>query len=278
MELREWATRILSADTLEEKLLDPGVLTDESPGSPLFWKEPVRPVGMGFTRRKNKGKLPRIEELQAPDRRAVCLHRFAGHELLAVEIMAFALLAYPETPRSFRMGVAHTLKDEQRHLKMYCDRLIGLGASFGDLPQYRHFWAHVRHLLTPSHYVSTLSLTLEMANLDFAPMYGRAFEKVGDDESAELMAQILRDEIAHVGFGWRWLMKWKDENCSEWDAWERTQSELLNPQRACGRVFNEESRLRAGLPEAFVERLRDYKVSPSKLLEGGAGVIQMELS
>src|SRR5579872_2582565 len=116
MELRDWAIRILSADTLKEKLLTPKELTDFSPGPALFWKEPTRPPGMGFFRHTRKDRLPSFHEHHEADKRAECLHRFAGHELLAVEIMAFALLAFPEAPKHFRKGLAHTLLEEQGHV------------------------------------------------------------------------------------------------------------------------------------------------------------------
>ena len=63
MEAREWAKLILEADTLEQKLLNPGKLTDNEPGLPVFYKEPVRPPGMGFNKRSKKEKLP---ERRAP--------------------------------------------------------------------------------------------------------------------------------------------------------------------------------------------------------------------
>jgi uncharacterized ferritin-like protein (DUF455 family) len=143
MELREWAIRVLSADCIEEKLLNPDVLTDREPGSPLIWKEPTRPPGMEFKRHTRKDKLPSFQEHSDPDKRAACLHRFAGHELLAVEIMAYALLAFPEAPSHFRKGVANTLKEEQGHVRLYLQRMNELGMRFGDLPLYRHFWSHI---------------------------------------------------------------------------------------------------------------------------------------
>src|SRR3989344_2820733 len=109
MELREWAIRILSADTLEEKLLCPESLTDNDPGEPLVFNEPVRPIGMGFRKRSREEKLPPFQAHRNEENRAICLHRFAGHELLAVEIMAHALSAFPTAPKAFRKGVAHTL-------------------------------------------------------------------------------------------------------------------------------------------------------------------------
>lgn len=257
MELREWAIRILTADTLAEKLLCPEILTDENPGSPLFFNEPTRPPHMGFNKRTREEKLPSFQNHASQENRAVCLHRFAGHELLAVEIMAHALTAFPEAPKAFRKGIAHTLKEEQGHVKLYMQRMKEMGLSFGDLPLYRHFWNHVPHLTTsPIRYVSVMSLTFEMANLDFAPLYGKSFAHFGDEKSAQLMQQILKDEINHVSFGFRWLNKWKEKQESAWDSWTRNQGPKLNPKRAMGFVLMEENRRLAGIPEDWIANFK----------------------
>jgi uncharacterized ferritin-like protein (DUF455 family) len=257
MELREWAQSILEADTLERKLARPHLLTDDEPGPPLIWKEPVRPTGMGFTLRTKEYKLPSFQEHHDPDKRAICLHRFAGHELLAVEIMAFTLLAFPDAPKRFRKGLANTLHEEQGHVRLYMERMSELGIQFGDLPLYKHFWAHTPHILSPTHYVSVMCLTLEQANLDFAPMYGKSFLQHGDEESAQLMATILKDEISHVSFGWNWLKKFKKQESSEWDAWETAlTSTLLTPKRAKGFLLHEDHRLKAGIPEEWISKLK----------------------
>lgn len=254
MNLREWAIRILSADTLEEKLLTPDVLTDETPGEPLLFNEPVRPVGMGFNKRTKEQKLPPFQNHGSEDNRAICLHRFAGHELLAVEIMAQALLAFPDAPKSFRKGVAHTLKEEQGHVKMYMERMDEMGLKFGDLPLFKHFWNHVPHFTSPIRYVSAMSLTFEMANLDFAPLYGKSFAHFGDEKSAQLMAQILKDEINHVSFGFRWLNQLK-ETQDPWDAWISNLSPKLSPKRAKGFVVMEENRRKAGIPDEWIQKI-----------------------
>ncbi len=257
MELREWAERILSADTLEEKLFCPELLTDDAPGAPLFFNEPVRPAGMGFNRRTKEEKLPPFHDHGREENRAVCLHRFAGHELLAVEIMAHALTAFPNAPKAFRKGVAHTLQEEQGHVRLYINRMEAMGLRFGDLPLYRHFWNHVPDLTSPIRYVSAMSLTFEMANLDFAPLYGKSFTHFGDDQSAALMAQILKDEIHHVSFGWRWLNRLKSTP-DPWDAWTTSLSTKLNPKRAKGFVLHEEPRLLAGIPQDWIDRLTRF--------------------
>jgi uncharacterized ferritin-like protein (DUF455 family) len=255
MEYREWAIRILSADTLEDKLFCPDVLTDHEPGAALIFNEPARPAHMGFNRRTREQKLPPFQEHSSEEKRAVCLHRFAGHELLAVEIMAHALTAFPNAPPHFRKGVAHTLKEEQGHVRMYMARMEEMGLKFGDLPLYKHFWNHVPYLTSPIRYVSAMSLTFEMANLDFAPLYGRSFAAFGDEKSAGLMAQILKDEIQHVSFGYRWLNRFKGESPA-WDAWLGSLGPKLGPKRAKGFVLMEENRKAAGIPDDWIANLR----------------------
>ena len=256
MEIRDWCIRILSAETIEEKLLDPGLLTDFNPGSVLLWDTPSRPPGMEFKRHSKTEKLPPFHEHGDVDKRAACLHRFAGHELLAVEIMAYALLAFPQAPKHFRKGLAHTLKEEQGHVRLYIERLTALGVRFGDLPLYKHFWSHTPFLKTPLEYVSVMSLTFEMANLDFAPLYEQSFLRHGHIDSAKLMQQILEDEINHVSFGLHWLKKLKPKDLSDWESWRNSVPALLGVNRAKGFYVFENHRRRAGISEEWISEIK----------------------
>ena len=257
MELREWAIHILSADRIEDKLFDPSVFSDLNPGPPLFWKEPTRPPGMGFSRHTRKNdKLPPFHDHHNPEKRAICLHIFAGHELLAVEIMAFALLAFPDAPRPFRMGLANTLREEQGHVKLYMAQMNRLGLNFGDLPLFKHFWKQTEYLTSPIDYVSMMSLTFEMANLDFAPHYGASFKRNGDLEAYELMKQILTDEISHVRFGMRWIQKLKSTDQDAFTLYQESITPHLPIKRARGFVFQEEPRRAAGVPDHWIAALK----------------------
>jgi uncharacterized ferritin-like protein (DUF455 family) len=260
MEIREWALTILNSGNLEEKLFFPEHLTDDAPGSPHVIAEPVRSVALQMNRRKKEQKLPRLDDLKTAEKRAVCLHRFAGHELLAVEIMAYALLLFPDAPKSFRKGVVHTLHEEQVHVRLYCKRLEELGGKFGSLPLYRHFWTHTPFLKTPLHYLSVMPLTLEMANLDFAPIYGKAFLKAEDEVSSQLMARILTDEISHVRFGVQWLKRLGPKEMEPSEIWENNLKEtLLTPKRAKGFYLHPEPRRKAGVDDAWIEKLKLFR-------------------
>lgn len=258
MEIRELAIRILSGTSMEEKLLSPEVLTDDNPGPIILWDEPSRPAGMQFKTKKKGDKLPSIVDLKDVDKRAICLHRFAGHELLAVEIMAYTLLRFPDAPKTFRKGLAHTLMEEQEHVRLYCTRLEAMGLQFGDLELYKHFWTHTPSIITPLHYVSLMSLTFEMANLDFAPYFGKAFNKHEDFESEALMKRIFTDEISHVHFGYKWFQRFKEENpLSEWQTWVNALPPNVAPKRAKGAIFSEEPRIKSGLSQEWVKNLKE---------------------
>jgi uncharacterized ferritin-like protein (DUF455 family) len=256
MEIRDWCIRILSADTLEEKLLAPGILSDEMPGPALYWDMPSRPSNMMFKRRSREEKLPPFQEHGDPDKRAACLHRFAGHELLAVEIMAYALLAFPDAPKHFRRGLAATLKEEQEHVRLYCQRLSLLGVNLGDMPLYKHFWNHTPFIRSPLQYISLMSLTFEQANLDFAPLYLKSFSHYGDTLSAALMQRIVDDEIGHVSFGMHWLKKMTPKEESPWDSWRNNVPDTVSIKRARGFLVFEENRKKAGIPEDWIERIK----------------------
>jgi uncharacterized ferritin-like protein (DUF455 family) len=147
------------------------------------------------------------------------------------------------------------LLEEQEHVRLYLNELKRLGVSFEDLPHFRYFWAYTPYLTSPIEYVSVMSLTFEMANLDFAPFYGSAFADHGDIDAASLMERILRDEIAHVSFGMHWLNKLKEPGQNSLESWKLALPERITPAKARGKIFQKGPRLAAGIPEEWVDEL-----------------------
>lgn len=101
-----------------------------------------------------------------------------------------------------------------------------------------------------------MSLTFEMANLDYAPTYGASFAEYGDEKSSHLMRRILEDEIAHVSFGWNWLNKLKKQEETQWEAWISSLPPNLPPTRAVGPRFYEENRRKAGVSQDWIDRFK----------------------
>jgi len=269
MTVREYAEKILLSTRLEDKLAAPPVglkLDPPSRGSYQAPSLPGRPESL-LPRRpsETRTKLPSAELLSSEEHRSVLLHFFCNHELIAVELMALALLKFPDAPDAFRRGLLHTLQEEQEHTRLYMNRMAETGTTFGDHSLSRMIWDHISTMDSPLEYVSRLSLTFEQSNLDFAHHYSKAFHKVGDEKSSQLLAKIYHDEIAHVGYGLKWLRQFKEEKQSDWDAWHNALARPLTPIRAKapeGNIpFNEEARRKAGLDDDFIKNLLLYNRS-----------------
>jgi uncharacterized ferritin-like protein (DUF455 family) len=266
MELRDFAEQVLFATTLDEKLQSPAVITDERPGSPLLTPEaPGRPADLRFKPQGlGKADFPGVHRLEREQERGRLLHFFANHELLATELMALALLRFPNAPAAFRRGVWQTLKDEQLHTRLYVERMRQCGIEFGELPISGYFWRSVTPMESPLDYVAGLCLTFEQANLDFCRHFARGFRVVGDGDTAGLLDRIYRDEIGHVAYGLKWFRRWKNPDQSDWEAFCRQLKFPLSPQRAKGLTLNIEGRRAAGLDPAFIAELNVYSQSKGR--------------
>ena len=266
MELREFAERVLFATTLEEKLLRPADITDERPGSALVTPSaPGRPKELQFkVTGEARDNFPGTKNLEQESERGKLLHFFANHELLATELMALVLLKFPDAPAAFRKGVYQTLKDEQEHTQLYLHRMKQCGVHFGELPVSGYFWRSVSVMENPMDYVSSLCLTFEQANLDFARHFAQGFATVGDDATAKLLDKIYRDEIGHVAYGLKWFRRWKNPTESDWEAFCRQLKFPLSPQRAKGITLNVEGRRAAGLDAHFIAELDVFSQSKGR--------------
>ena len=79
--------------------------------------------------------------LDDADARRACLARFAHHELQAVEYFAWALLRWPDAPAGLRRGLVAALADEQRHCRLYLERLeAAIGGRFETDDHSDYFW------------------------------------------------------------------------------------------------------------------------------------------
>ena len=180
MELRRFALNLLFTPTLDARLAFPDTgrraFVDHHPGLPMAWQTPQRPPELQIAPKRARRPLPSPLALGDPAMRIRCLHTFANHELMALELMAWALLAYPTAPGAFRQGLAWLIEEEQGHLRLYIERLGELGVAFGDLPLNDHFWRIAPQLATPLQWVCAMNLTFEQANLDHAPDFAHHFE------------------------------------------------------------------------------------------------------
>ncbi|MED5369388.1 MAG: DUF455 family protein [Myxococcota bacterium] len=259
MEIRALAEQILRSPKLEDKLACPPSLSDAHRGPQ--WEGPIwpaRPERLRLDLPRDKSPFPGLGQLDDDRARGQVLHFFANHELLAMELMALALVRFPDAPAAFRRGIVHTLREEQDHLRRYLARMTELGVEFGELHNSPFFWTTLRPMSHPIHYCSGLSLCFEQANLDFCLRFGQAFTQVGDTQSAQMMEKVRADEIGHVRHGLHWYRKWKDQRLDDWSAFEAALLEPLTPARAKGKPFDLDGRKKAGFDTDWIERLQVY--------------------
>ena len=257
LELRAFAERLLLTPDLEAKLAPvSGPFTDLAPGPATRPERPARPTRLQFGERRTAPAMPAKQRLAEPKQRGIAHHIMANHELQAVEAMAWVLLAFPDAPPEFRMGMAGVIADEQRHTRMHVERARKLGVEFGDFPVNWYIWRSVLELQSVLEYVACLPLVFEGANLDHSLELADAFDGVGDTRSAQLMRIIHHDEIEHVRFGLDWLRRLKPPEQSDWDTFERSLHFPLRASKARGEVFQSDARRDAGMTDDFIGRLR----------------------
>jgi uncharacterized ferritin-like protein (DUF455 family) len=260
MHYREYARLLLEGGNIADKLHSSKGL-DFSP-STLDYELPTNP---GRSERlifdNEQVKFPRAASFHLEDRKGLALHFFANHELLAIEMMAAALLIYPDhTPEmiQFKKGLVKTIQDEQKHLKLYINRMQDFKIELGDFPLNDFFWRSMEKLKTPSHFFSAMALTFESANLDFAQYYEKCFLEVEDVTTAKIMRIVFEDEISHVALGAHWLNHWRG-NKDLWNYYKDHLPGVMTPARAKGIQFDRSSRVKSGLDDVFINELDSFR-------------------
>src|SRR5580704_247815 len=256
VQIREIAERILLSQSLTEKLAKiPTPLMDDPPGPARRDGVPGRPPELKFAPRRTAPAMPRAGALRDPKKRAVAHHILANHELQALEVMAFVLLAFPDAPSEFRAGLVDIMRDEQRHTRLHIERAVELGLPFGGLPVNDYIWTKSQAFESVLDYLAGLPLTFEGRNLDHTLELETLFDQVGDSQSAAILRAIHRDEIGHVRFGLEWLRRLKPPEQSDWDVYCAHLRWPLRAEKAIGDTLHRDPRLQAGMTEEFIDRL-----------------------
>jgi uncharacterized ferritin-like protein (DUF455 family) len=255
----EFARNILNSSKLSDKLNSPDSLIFNLKNAEKIPGYPARENKLKFS--DEKLKFPKVSQFHQKDKRAMALHFFANHELLAMEMMAAFLLKFPtenEEDIKLKSGMISALKDEQKHLKMYLKRMSELGVDFGDYPLNDFFWKQIGHIDKKEKFLAVMSLTFEAANLDFCLFYQEVFKEVDDPESAKIMEVIFEDEISHVKLGLNFLNKWKEDQ-DFFDYYRSLLPENLSPSRSKGIHFNPDLRVDLGFDPIFVEKIKNFR-------------------
>jgi uncharacterized ferritin-like protein (DUF455 family) len=247
--VERWAWDYVLTTSLAEKLAlapMPERWEDDPPVRRL--EHPGRPPELRIIKKAKKTR-----GLSTPSGRARALHTFLHHELQAAELMAWALLAFPETPRAFRTGLARIALDEVRHMRLYTTQIERLGHHVGDFGVRDWFWERIPTCADPASFVAVMGLGFESANLEHTASFAARFRTAGDEEGARVQEVVGLEEIAHVRFGARWFTELTGG--LEFDVWRRALPAPLSPMLMRGRPLQRDARARAGFPADFLDQL-----------------------
>ena len=274
MDLEDYAETILFGRHLKDKLIAPTVMPAPAKAATLcsFPKLPGRPAALRFLEegetRPKEAHFPNARQLQTEVARGRVMHFFANHELLALELMALMLLRFPDAPATFRTLLYATMRDEQKHLRLYLQRMAALEVDFGALPAGRFFWDCLSQVESPRHFLAGMSLTFEQANLDFSRHYLKVMADLDDQETREVLQVVYEDEIRHVRQGLASFCQDQSQGADLFIDYQAHLSFPMTPQHGKGKAFSRAARLAAGLPPEFVDEMEVFAASrgrPPKL-------------
>jgi uncharacterized ferritin-like protein (DUF455 family) len=247
--VERWAWDYVRTTSLAHKLAPPAP-PERWEGEPPVrcLTEPGRPPELRLVSKASKQR-----GLATETGRARALHAFFHHELQAAELMAWAVLAYPETPREFRAGLVRIALDEVRHMRLYAQQIERLGHRLGGFAVRDWFWERIPACATPASFVATMGLGFESANLEHTASFAARFREAGDEEGARVQEVVGQEELAHVRFGAHWFDRFT--GALDFESWRAALPAPLSPMLMRGRPLQRSARLRGGFSEDFLDRL-----------------------
>lgn len=256
--LEAWAWDILHRPLRPEDTLGP---VPDAVDPDFVAVRVTAPCRDGLTVLARAEKSPRAGALRDPRSRARLVHTFLHHELQAAELMAWAILAWPEAPLAFRRGLGAIAREELRHMAMYAAYLDDVGVRFGDMPVRDWFWERVPRAQSPAAFCAVMGIGLEAANLDHAARFAARLRAVGDEAGARLQEQVAEEELPHVRFGLHWFRRWVPS--MDFVSWSAELPPPLSPVLMRGDPLDRTARLRAGFDDAFLDALSEARLCPA---------------
>jgi len=175
-------------------------------GAPAHWQ----PLDITTPGRPNRPRLVPAREL--PKRKlsstqglASLVHAVAHIEFNAINLAWDALQRFTRMPDAFREDWAQVAIEEAEHFVLMRERLEMLGHDYGDLPAHDGLWEMARR--TADDVLERMALVprvLEARGLDVTPGMIERLRTAGDEDTADRLCIILRDEVGHVAIGSRW--------------------------------------------------------------------------
>lgn len=187
--------------------------------------------------------------------RAAFIHAVAHIEFNAIDLACDAIHRFRGMPAEYYADWVMVADDEARHFMKLRERLQAFGHDYGDFDAHNGLWEMAEK--TAHDGLARMALVprvLEARGLDVTPGMIVKLRALGDDETAEILEVILREEVAHVAAGSRWY-RW---HCERSGVEPRARFRELLKEYASGvlhKPFNIEARTQAGFDAEELESL-----------------------
>lgn len=137
--------------------------------------------------------------------RAAMIHALAHIEFNAINLALDVIWRFPEMPEAFYVDWLQVASEEAYHFSLLAAHLQVLGYAYGDFPAHNSLWDMAEKTrLDILARIALVPRTMEARGLDAAPPVRNKLAQAGDQEAAEILDIIMRDEIGHVAIGNRW--------------------------------------------------------------------------
>lgn len=258
--LYELAEECLYAPSVQEKLAvtDRAARIFEQEGFCLVSGKPPRPVG----RARFPEHPPLVEPRDLPRRglateagRATFLHALAHIEFTAIQLAWDMVYRFRGLPETFYYDWVRVAIEEAFHFRLLTARLREFGADYGQFPAHRGLWELAENTAGDVlHRLALVPRFMEARGLDVSPGMIAKLEQVGDTASADILREILWEEIGHVACGTRWFRHLCRQRGLEAETvyFGLVRRYIRGPVRG---PFNEKARLMAGFSPEELARL-----------------------
>uniref|UniRef100_A0A3B6FIM8 DUF455 domain-containing protein n=1 Tax=Triticum aestivum TaxID=4565 RepID=A0A3B6FIM8_WHEAT len=140
---------------------------------------------------------------------AYMLHNLAHVELNAIDLAWDTVVRFSPLRDTLGDGFfARVADDESRHFRWYSQRLAELGFRYGDMPVHNLLWREcAKSSSDVSARMAVIPLVQEARGLDAGPRLVQKLIGFADHRSADIVAKVAEEELAHVSVGLYWFLK-----------------------------------------------------------------------
>jgi hypothetical protein len=139
-------------------------------------------------------------------------HQLLYGEVETTDRMGKMIAEFPDLPWEMRMGLAHQMWDEARHIEIVakaCEEELGATLGYGPWPL---AWWWMQNEDDPLRRISVTNSWAERNLMSTLRQWREQAEKRGYTRIAELADYLQADELTHVKLATHWIRKLTDDN------------------------------------------------------------------